>query len=238
MLTLEKVTKIYDDDEKNTVVLREISFTILPRELLAIVGPSGCGKSTLLRIIAGLIPATSGKTIDTKGLRIGYVFQNYALFPHLTVKENIMFGLKMRDELKKINDADIMRLIGEVGLAGAENKHPRELSGGMKQRVGIARALAIEPELLLLDEPFSSLDEFTSEELRSVLLELWHRRKITVVMVTHLIAEAVELADRIVVMEAHPGRVKEIVTNPLLRPRKMRNPEVFGLEDKVRELIG
>lgn len=236
MLTLEKITKIYDDDEKKTVVLSDISLEIKPGELLAIVGPSGCGKSTLLRIVANLIPATSGHVVAGREIKTGYVFQNYALFPHLTVKENIEFGLKMRNETRK--DEDIKKLVAEVGLTGVENKHPKELSGGMKQRVGIARALAIQPDLLLLDEPFSSLDEFTSEALRTELLGLWQRRKITVVMVTHLIAEAVELADRIVVMEAKPGRIREIVANPLPRPRKMRSLEVFAAEDKIRGLIG
>lgn len=238
MLKIDKVSKSFEIDDKKLQVLKEVEFKVEDGDFLTIIGPSGCGKSTMLRIIADLIKPTSGKLEWEADLRISFVFQNFALFPYLTVFENIEFGLKMSgmkkaDRTKKVNE-----LIEEVGLSGFADKHPKELSGGMKQRVGLARALVVEPNLLLLDEPFSSLDEFTAESLRKLLLELWLKRKVTVVMVTHLISEALELSDKIVVMSTSPGTVREVLENNLPRLRNLRSEEFFNKEDYLKKLLG
>lgn len=238
MLKLESISKIFEFENQRLLALDKVNFEVSEGEFFTVIGPSGCGKSTLLRIIAGLERMSAGSLSWQEQSKIGFVFQNFALFPYLSIFDNIEFGLKMgntaRDERIKI----VKELIKEVGLWGFEDKHPKELSGGMKQRVGIARALAIEPNVLLLDEPFSSLDEFTAETLRALLLKIWQRRKITIVMITHLIREAIELSDRIAVLTAQPGHVKEIVEDNLARPRDLRSEDSFALEDKLKKLVG
>ena len=203
------------DRQKQTLALDNIAFDIYPREFVCIVGASGCGKSTLLNIIAGLLPPSSGQVCldGTKllgpGADRGMVFQNYTLFPWLTVADNIGFGL----ELKKIPKARRKDIISYylkiVGLTQFANAYPKQLSGGMKQRVAIARALANEPEILLLDEPFGALDAQTKEQMQEFLLSLWEKTHITILMITHDVEEAIFLAQRIYVMSAHPGRIKE-----------------------------
>lgn len=237
MLKVNNITKIFEFDNQKLLALREVSFEVNDGDFFTIIGPSGCGKSTLLRIIAGLEKPTLGTLGWVEKPNLGFVFQNFALFPYLTVRQNIEFGLKMAGVGQQDRDSRVLSLINEVGLSGFEDKHPKELSGGMKQRVGIARALAIEPNVLLLDEPFSSLDEFTAENLRKLLLMLWKKRQITVIMVTHLIREAIELSDSILVMSPSPGKVEEAVVNPLKRPRNLRSVEFFGMEDKLKSLI-
>lgn len=237
MLEVKNLFKIYDTDNQSFASLKHVDFEVNKGEFFCLLGPSGCGKSTLLRILARLIERTSGSIKWGEKPKIGFVFQNYALFPYLTVWENIEFGLKMLETDKRSKDKIIKQLISELGLEGFEDKHPKELSGGMKQRVGIARALAIDPNVLLLDEPFSSLDEFTSHSLRKLLLDLWATRKITVVMVTHLIREAIELSDRVAIMSARPGTILKILENPLSRPRDLRTKTAFDLEDQILNLI-
>ncbi len=236
MLKVANLKKIFKDRGK-TVVLKDISFEVEKRQFFTIIGPSGCGKSTLLRIIAGLIEKSEGEVSWQENPKIGFVFQNFALFPYLTVKENIEFGLRMQgvgeNQRKKVS----AELIDEVGLSGFENHHPKELSGGMKQRVGIARALAIDPNVLILDEPFSSLDEFTAQKLRELLLSIWQKREITVVMVTHLIREALELSDVIAVLTPSPSEVEKIVEISLSRPRNTRAERFFQLEDEFKRRI-
>ncbi len=237
MLKLDSITKVFEQEKKPIIALDSVSFDVNRGEFVTLVGPSGCGKSTLLRIMAGLIKSTSGEISWEEQPKIGFVFQNFALFPFVNVLENIEFGLKMTGVSKQHSHKAAMELVDELGLKGFEEKHPKELSGGMKQRVGIARALAIDPNVLLLDEPFSSLDEFTAESLRELLHQVWKKRKVTVVMVTHLISEALELADKIVVFTPRPGKVEQIVENNLHRPRNLRSKEFFDLEDKLREYI-
>lgn len=237
MLKLNNISKIFEFESQTLVALEKINFEVKKGEFFTIIGPSGCGKSTLLRIIAGLEKPTTGTLGWEEIPKIGFVFQNFALFPYLTVTENIEFGLKMTGSDSSERKKVAQQLIKEVGLIGFEDKHSKELSGGMKQRVGIARALAIDPNVLLLDEPFSSLDEFTAEILRGLLLELWQKRKITVIMVTHLIREAIELSDNILVMTPQPGTVEQIVINKIARPRNLRSEDFFELEDKLKELI-
>src|SRR5581483_9368147 len=181
ILSVNNLSKSIKLEKDSLKVLTDVSFDLEENSFTTIIGPSGSGKSTLLRIIAGLINSSSGEFhFNDSAPKISFVFQSFALFPYLTIKENIEFGLKMTGLEKKARDQKVKELIEEVGLSGFENKHPKELSGGMRQRVGIARALAIEPDLLLLDEPFYALDEFTAEKLRKLLLDLWSKRKFTI----------------------------------------------------------
>ena len=237
MLKVKEITKIYELGNQELTVLKNVSFEVKKGEFFTIIGPSGCGKSTLLRILANLIDKTSGEIIWEENPTLGLVFQNYALFPYLTAFQNIEFGLKMKGIEKIERDKIVKNLIKEVGLEGFEDKHPKELSGGMKQRVGIARSLAINPNVLLLDEPFSSLDEFTAETLRSLLLNLWQGHKMTIILITHSVREAIELSDRIAVINSSPGHIIEIIENNLKRPRNLRSQEFFALEDKLIKLI-
>ncbi|HKC14990.1 MAG TPA: ABC transporter ATP-binding protein [Patescibacteria group bacterium] len=237
MMQAKNIGKKFTLDSQEITALENVSFEIDKGEFAVVIGPSGCGKSTLLRILAGLESPTSGSVIWKEEKTIGFVFQSFALFPYLTVLENIEFGLKMKSIVKSKRHEVAKELIKEVGLLGFENKHPKELSGGMKQRVGIARALAISPNVLLLDEPFSSLDEFTAENLRSLILSIWKKRQITIILVTHLVEEAIELSDKIIVMTSGPGRVKSLIENKLKRPRNLRSKEFYSLEDKLENLI-
>ncbi len=224
------------EDKKHFEVLKNISFDVNQGEFFSIVGPSGSGKSTLLRIVAGLIqPASGSLEIHTK--KLAMVFQNFAIFPWLTVYENIEFGLKMAGVSPNDRREIVSEKIKEVGLSGFEKKHPKELSGGMRQRVGIARALAVNPELLLMDEPFSSLDTFTAEKLRADLLEIWHKYHMTVLMVTHLVEEAIQLSGKIMIVSRRPAEVKQIVEVKLERPRNMRSEHFFSLLDHIRSQI-
>lgn len=234
---LENIKKSYQsEDGRPHPVLDSLDVTVKPGEFLVLMGPSGCGKSTLLRIMAGLIAPTAGNIIDSPE-RIGFVFQNFGLMPWLTVEQNIAFGLKMADEGVKYTRDIVIKYLHQLGLSGLGNRHPKELSGGQKQRVGLARALAINPDVLMLDEPFSALDATTASELRHDLLKLWQTNRRTIIMVTHLPAEAAEMADRILVFSPRPGRVISEITNHLARPRNPRSPEFYKLVDRLESLI-
>jgi len=208
-----------------TLALQPTDLSVQPGEFVAILGPSGCGKSTLLRIVAGLDRPTAGAvTLDAArvtgpGPDRGMVFQSYTLFPWLTVAQNIRFGLRERGLAEQEQAATASRFIARVGLKGFENHWPRQLSGGMQQRTALARALANDPEILLLDEPFGALDHQTRELMQELLLEIWEADRKTVLFVTHDIDEAVFLANRVVVMSARPGRIKAVVPVPLPYPR-------------------
>lgn len=238
MLTVKNLNKHYSSDQGDLAALRDIDFEVQAGEFFTLIGPSGCGKSTLLRILAGLSQPSSGQITWQTPPKLGFIFQSFALFPYLTVFENIEFGLKMKNVPTAQSKKIVTDLIDQVGLYGFATKHPKELSGGMKQRVGIARALAIDPNVLLLDEPFSSLDEFTADSLRSLLLDLWHQRHMTIILITHLISEAVELSDRIAVMTPAPGHIVEVINNPLPRPRSLRSPAFYKLEDALLKHLG
>lgn len=227
-------------------VLKDINLSIYREEIVALLGPSGCGKSTLLRILAGLIRPTTGHVfchgIPLKGVNPGasIVFQNFALYPWMTVLENVEIVLKAkrhpRNEIKRLADNSIHL----VGLAGYEEAYPRELSGGMKQRVGIARALVAEPEILCMDEPFSQVDALTAETLRAEILDIWSRvgKKLTTIfMVSHDIKEVVYMADRIVIMGSNPGSIRGILKNTLPRPRDSRTQEFLNLVDRIHHII-
>ncbi len=237
IVKIEKIGKSFFVDNKKSNVLKDISFEVRKGEFVCIVGPSGCGKSTLLRLISNLMPATSGKIDKPAESKIAMVFQNFALFPWLTVEENVAFGLKMNRVKTKEIEETAERFIDEMGLTGMGQKHPRELSGGMKQRDGIARALAVEPNILLLDEPFSALDVFTAKRLRQDLLNIWQKNNLTIIMVSHLVEEAVELADRVIVMSSNPGRIKKTVAIDLPRPRNTRSDKFFTYVDEIQDSI-
>jgi NitT/TauT family transport system ATP-binding protein len=246
LLEIKHISKSFPHAKGNLRVLEDISFSIDEGQFVAVVGPSGCGKSTLLRIVNGLMPATSGqvlyqgKQIDGINPECALVFQSFALLPWLTVKGNIELGLEARGLPPAEREKRAGVYIDKVGLDGFEEAYPRELSGGMKQRVGLARALAVGPRVLLMDEPFSALDALTAITLREELLDIWRARDMpvhTILMVTHIIEEAVELADRILVFSAHPGRLVSDLRVDLPRPRDRRNEAFNALTDKVFSLI-
>ena len=233
-------------DGHELVVLRDVSLAIQAGEVTVVLGPSGCGKSTLLRIMTGLITPTTGDVLR-HGLPLrgvdrdaAIVFQSFALYPWLTVAENVDVGLH-RAAIRGSEAADrIHRAVDLVGLEGFEEAYPKELSGGMKQRVGIARALVGGPELLCMDEPFSALDVLTAETLRYEVYALWTRGDLGLqgmLLITHLIEEAVFLGDRIVIMGTNPGAIREVLDNPLPHPREYRSPAFIALVDRIHEAI-
>jgi NitT/TauT family transport system ATP-binding protein len=233
---LQHISKEFKTDDGIDNILQDINLEVVTGEFLCLMGPSGCGKSTLLRIMTNLIPPTTGIVLQ-RPPRLGFVFQSFGLMPWMTVTENISFGLKMQGAGPTAIQEKVAELVAHLGLTGLEDSHPKELSGGQKQRVGIARALAIEPNVLMLDEPFSALDAFTADELRADLLKIWKTTGTTIIMVTHLPAEAAALADRIIVLSARPGMVMKTITNQLPRPRSQRSPEFFKLVDRLERLI-
>ena len=243
---LRHVSKSYASDGRELVVLRDVDLAIHPGEVVAVLGPSGCGKSTILRILTGLLTPTSGEVLCYGRPLHGFhptaaiVFQNFALYPWLTVVDNVRVGTYRCELTPEESSERVSRSIDLVGLAGFEEAYPKELSGGMKQRVGIARALVGGPELLCMDEPFSALDVLTAEALRSEVYALWSRGGMglkSMLLITHLIEEAVFLADRIVVMGATPGSVKQVVRNALPHPREYRDPAFLELVDDIHALI-
>jgi NitT/TauT family transport system ATP-binding protein len=246
LLELNRISKSFSHAKGTLRVLEDISFTVEEGELVAIVGPSGCGKSTMLRIINGLMPATTGQVlykgrqVDGINLECALVFQSFALMPWLSVKANVELGLEAQGVAPETREKKAGIYIDKVGLDGFEEAYPRELSGGMKQRVGLARALAVEPRVLLMDEPFSALDALTAITLREELLDIWHSKDMpvhTIVIVTHIIEEAVELADRILVLSTSPGHLVADLKVDLPRPRDRRNEGFNALTDKVFSLI-
>lgn len=224
-IDVKKLNKVFTHKGKPITVLGEVDFETYKREFMCVVGPSGCGKSTLARTIAGLETADggqmviAGKQVDGPGPDRGMVFQGYTLFPWMTVKKNVMFGLVESGQDKRSAEKDALQWIDLVGLTQYAESYPHQLSGGMKQRVAIARALATQPEVLLMDEPFSALDPQNRAKMQQYLLEIWQNIDITILFITHDLDEAIYLSDRILVLDANPGRVKEVLTVPLPRPR-------------------
>jgi NitT/TauT family transport system ATP-binding protein len=226
--------------------LRDISLTVHEREVVAFVGPSGCGKSTLLRLLVGLARPTSGEVLY-RGVPVhgvlssaAMVFQSFALLPWLTVEQNVEMGLAARGVSEEERRPSAARAIEHVGLAGFEGAYPRELSGGMKQRVGFARALAVEPEILFMDEPFGALDALTAENLRAQVVELWRDSAngvSSLVLVTHSVEEAVYLAGRIFVFGTNPGHLREALRNPLTYPRDVRAAEFGAMVDRLHAIL-
>jgi NitT/TauT family transport system ATP-binding protein len=227
-------------------VLEDINLCVKPNEIIALLGPSGCGKSTILRILAGLIQPTRGEVLyhgdPLHGLNpgIAIVFQSFALLPWMTVTENVQTVLKAAGKEPAEIAERTEHVIRLVGLNGFEEAYPRELSGGMKQRIGMARALSVDPEILLMDEPFSQVDALTAESLRAEVIDIWHAKGSqisSILMVSHDIKEVVFMADRIVILDAKPGRVRTIVENRMPRPRDYRSPQVLALVDQLHDII-
>jgi NitT/TauT family transport system ATP-binding protein len=236
----------YDTLEGPVEAVSDASIHVNPGEFVSIVGPSGCGKSTLLNAVAGFLKPTQGSVtvdgepVDGPSADRGMVFQQYSLFPWKTVKGNVEFGLKMKHLDKVSRERAARTLLGLAGLSAFENKYPDSLSGGMKQRVGIVRALATGPKVLLLDEPFGALDAQTRIIMQQILTNMWQRLKISVLFVTHDIDEAIFLSDRVYCMTARPGTIKAEITIPLERPRHqamMMSSEFLGLRRGLMSLI-
>jgi NitT/TauT family transport system ATP-binding protein len=227
-------------------VLEDVNLDLRANEVLALLGPSGCGKSTILRIVAGLIRPTGGEVLyhgqplDGLNPGIAIVFQSFALFPWLTVEQNVAVVLRALSLGEKATREKTRRAIQMVGLDGFREAFPRELSGGMKQRVGMARALAVDPEILLMDEPFSQVDALTAQALRAEVLDIWddrERNPSSIMMVSHDISEVAYMADRIVVLSANPGRIRTIVENTLPRPRDARSADFIWLLDRLHDVV-
>jgi len=226
ILRVNHLDKVFQAGKQTVTALKDINFQTHRREFLCVIGPSGCGKSTLIRILAGLETHSGGEVlldgrpVNGPGRERGMVFQGYTLFPWLTVRRNVMFGLRMNgiDRAEAGKQAD--EWLGLIGLQKFADAYPHQLSGGMKQRVAIVRALVNHPRILLMDEPFSALDAQTRARMQSYLLEIWKKVDITVIFITHDLDEAIFLADRILVLSAHPGAVQELIEVPLERPRR------------------
>lgn len=243
LVELYNITKMYGPlTHRPQVVLEHINLAIRQHEFVSIVGPSGCGKSTLLRIMMGLATPEDGevyyhgKKLDGICEAMSMVFQTFALFPWLNVVENVEIGLEEKPFSKEEKRRRVLDMVRVIGLEGYEEAFPRELSGGMKQRVGLARAMVSEPEILLMDEPFSALDPLTSTHLREEVLHLWADPNLppeAVVMVTHNVEEAVYMADRIVVLTSRPGTIAREIQIDLPRPRDPRSPELYKLVDEI-----
>jgi len=246
IIRVDHVDKSFPTRHGTIAIMQDITFDVKDSDFLAIVGPSGCGKSTLLRLIQGLDHPTAGsitfrdQKIDGVAKGMAMVFQNFALFPWLTVSQNVAFGLEALGWEPGRISSQVERYINVTGLDGFEEAYPREISGGMRQRVGLARALAVEPTVLLMDEPFSALDALTAEGLREEVLQLWRDPALppeAVVLVTHNIEEAIQLADRVVVLSRRPGHVLAEVPIDLPRPRDRKSTPFYDLTDRVYSLI-
>lgn len=246
VLAARGVSKYYGDEQEHVLVLDSIDLDLRAGEFIALLGPSGSGKSTLLRILAGLIPPSRGEVlVHAQPLRgtnpqVAIVFQSFALYPWLTVQENVELGLLSKEMPPKERRERALAAIDLIGLDGFETAYPRELSGGMKQRVGFARALVVEPEVLFLDEPFSALDVLVAENLRHELLDLWQARKIptkAILMVTHNIDEAVSMADRLLIFGANPGRIRVELPGLPLAQRRKHAPEHAQLVGTIYRIM-
>lgn len=239
-IELREISLEYDAVENPVTALQDVSFSVEPSEFLCVVGQSGCGKTTMLNIVAGFLKPTKGviliggKTVTGKGLDRGVVFQDFAqLFPWRTAQRNVEFGLEMKGIAKQEREEIALRFLRLVNLENFARSYPHELSGGMQQRVAIARALAYNPAVLLMDEPFAALDALSREEMQRFLVDVWKETKKTVIYVTHNVAEAVYLADRVIVFSPHPGTVKAQVKITLPRPRDTLSVEFLEYQKEI-----
>lgn len=236
-LVLSRVcARFADEKKKGALTLKDVSFSIPKSSFVSVIGPSGAGKSSLMRVILGLMPHASGEIVRNF-LRPAMVFQNYALFPWLSALDNVAFGLRMEGMGRKQREHIAREKLHEVGLGHLTDHYPAALSGGQRQRVGLARALAISPDLLIMDEPFSNLDTITSEALKADVLKIWRSYGMTILMVNHLIPDAIELSDQIIIMAGHPGRIEKTISVDLMRPRDTRSDSFFKEVDLLTEDI-
>lgn len=246
LIECKNIGVVFGASDAQVEAVKDVSITVQPGEFVSLIGPSGCGKSTLLSIVAGFTKPTRGKAtlddvlIEKPGSERGVVFQQYSLFPWLTVRKNVEFGLRMAGVARSKRETDARTLLGLAGLLAFENHYPDQLSGGMKQRIGIVRALATSPQVLLMDEPFGALDTQTRAVMQEILTNMWQQFRISVLFITHDIDESVFLSDRIYVMTARPGRIKAEITVPLPRPRTAemtRSREFIDLVHRIKGLI-
>ena len=242
-ILVSQVNKVFQTAEREVVALKDINLEIPQGQFVCLLGPSGCGKSTLLNALAGFAPPSSGSiTVDGRavtapGPERGMVFQEYALFPWMTVADNIAFGLQIKGQPKAQIAATVDQLLGMLSLQDFRNRYPKDLSGGMRQRVAIARVLALDSPIMLMDEPFGALDALTRRNLQDELLRIWAELKKTIIFVTHSIEEAIYLADRIVVMTYRPGTVKRDMMVALPRLRDPASAEFNALKRELGQLV-
>jgi NitT/TauT family transport system ATP-binding protein len=243
LLEIKGLSKSFSVKGKTFEALHDVNLSVGDKEFMCLLGPSGCGKTTLLRIMAGLERPTSGAVlldgvpIEGPGPQRGMVFQEYSLFPWRTILDNVAFGLELRGVSREERFEKARRYLKTVGLAGFENSYPHELSGGMKQRVAIVRALVNNPKALFMDEPFGALDAQTRNIMQAELLRIWQEQQKTVVFVTHSVDEAIYLADRVVIMSARPGQISEIIAIDVPRPRVRTSSEVNRYREKVLSVL-
>ncbi len=241
---IKQVSKTYrSTDGRNVPALQDVDLAIKPNEFVCLLGRSGCGKTTLLNMIAGFLTPSSGEIwvgdekVTSPGKGKGVVFQQFGLFPWLTARKNILFACKQRGLSPGASAKQADELIELVRLKGFEDKYPYELSGGMQQRVAIARTLALNPKILLMDEPFGALDELTRLDMQREILQIWEVQKKTVVFVTHSVTEALMLADRIIVLKPNPGRLGSEYIIDLPRPRERTNVQCLALENEIQNAL-
>ena len=248
-LSIDRLSKRYwlDREDRDVHALADVSLSVADGEFMAIVGPSGCGKTSLLNIVAGLLPyeqgsvSIDGKRVEGPGIDRSVVFQHSSLLPWRTIAGNVRYGMEMQRRFDKATMHERTEyFLKLVGLGGFERHYPSELSGGMQQRVNLARALASDPAVLLMDEPFAALDAQTREFMQAELLKIWAKARKTVLFITHQINEAIYLADRVAVMSSRPGRIKDVFPVPFDRPRTLhlkRDPQFLQIEDAIWQLI-
>jgi len=241
-IEIQDVSVRFGQGAQSTLAVDRVSIDVQPGEFVSIIGPSGCGKSTLLNIVAGFMKPTQGratvdgKAIDGPGADRGVVFQQYSLFPWMTVRKNVEFGLKMQGMAPNQRESAARTLLGLAGLLAFENHYPDQLSGGMKQRVGIVRALATSPQVMLMDEPFGALDSQTRVVMQEILTNMWQQLQLSVLFITHDIEEAIFLSEKVYVMTARPGRIKAEIPIPLPRPRTPEMTASPTFQALVRQL--
>ncbi|ORU00751.1 ABC transporter ATP-binding protein [Anaerovibrio sp. JC8] len=244
MINIENLSVNYKSDSDVYTAISGINLTIPAGGTLAVIGPSGCGKSTLLKAIAGLIPEyegtikINGEEVNPKKQTIGFMPQNYGLLPWRTVIDNIRLGMKIKRAPELLDRKVLKKLMRQLGIEGLGHRYPTELSGGQQQRVALARVFALQPDVLLMDEPFSALDAITREEMQDIFLKLWQKNNVATIFVTHYVEEALYLGQRIAVLSASSGNINRIVDNPLFGGKDIRqNPEFFEMSLKLKNSI-
>ncbi|MCR5175790.1 MAG: ABC transporter ATP-binding protein [Anaerovibrio sp.] len=244
MISIENLSVKYKSDSDVYTALSGISLVIPDGGTLAVIGPSGCGKSTLLKVVAGLIPdfegsvQISGEDVNPKKQTIGFMPQNYGLLPWRTVYDNIRLGMKIKRDPELLDRNVLKKLMRQLGIEGLGHRYPNELSGGQQQRVALARVFALQPDVLLMDEPFSALDAITREEMQDIFLRLWRKFNVSTIFVTHYVEEALYLGQKIAVLSANTGNISKIIDNPLFGGKDIRqDPEFFAMSLKLKNVI-